>query len=248
MFGAEFGWLLGWTGKIRADVIAPIGFVLAAVVTAHVLLRKREIGSAIGWIGLAWLSPIIGCAIYFVFGINRVARRARRVRRGRHARAARYQPPEGEIAEHLKSLECAARRITQPQRRRRQQRANVRQWRRGLSRHAGSDRRGARKRGFVELHLPRRRGRAAVHRGAAGGEAARRRDAGAIDGIGSGYFYSGCLSAVCKRAGMSRRPLHALAAAVADAVPQFAHAQEDAGHRRARRFHRRDEHRAPRTW
>ena len=46
----------------------------------HVLLRKREVGAAIGWIGLAWLSPLIGAGLYGLFGINRVARRARKLR------------------------------------------------------------------------------------------------------------------------------------------------------------------------
>lgn len=51
--------------------------LLSALVSGHVLLRKREVGSAIGWIGLAWLSPFLGSAIYALFGVNRVRRRAR---------------------------------------------------------------------------------------------------------------------------------------------------------------------------
>jgi cardiolipin synthase len=64
-------------GRIRLDVLAPLGIVIAAVVTVHVLLHKRDIGASLGWIGLAWLSPILGGFIYFTFGINRVKRRAR---------------------------------------------------------------------------------------------------------------------------------------------------------------------------
>ena len=44
---------------------------LSGLVTAHVLLRKREVGAAIGWIGLAWLSPFLGSALYYLLGINR---------------------------------------------------------------------------------------------------------------------------------------------------------------------------------
>src|SRR4051794_31000645 len=55
---------------------------LSVLVTAHVLLRKREIGTAIGWIGLSWLSPFLGSALYYLFGINRVRQRARAL--GRH--------------------------------------------------------------------------------------------------------------------------------------------------------------------
>src|SRR3954470_17820739 len=73
---------------------------LSALVTAHVLLRKREIGAAIGWIGLSWLSPFLGSALYYLFGINRVRQRARALGRpnlgldnGRGTYAGRNQDP-----------------------------------------------------------------------------------------------------------------------------------------------------------
>lgn len=52
----------------------------AGIVTIHALIRKRDVPAAIGWIGLAWLSPFFGPLLYFGFGINRVRRRARRLR------------------------------------------------------------------------------------------------------------------------------------------------------------------------
>ena len=54
---------------------------LSVAVTIQVLLHKRNVHSAIGWIGLAWLSPFVGALLYFCFGINRVQRRARILRR-----------------------------------------------------------------------------------------------------------------------------------------------------------------------
>ncbi|MCB9994118.1 MAG: phospholipase [Hyphomicrobiaceae bacterium] len=48
-------------------------------VTLHVLLRRAEVRSSIAWIGLAWLSPFLGSAIYLAFGVNRVARRGSRI-------------------------------------------------------------------------------------------------------------------------------------------------------------------------
>ncbi len=57
--------------------------VLAGAVTLHVLARKRDVAASIAWIGLAWLSPIIGSALYFLFGVNRVQRRAFRAGRRR---------------------------------------------------------------------------------------------------------------------------------------------------------------------
>ena len=52
----------------------------AGAVTAHAVLRKRNVSAAIGWIGLAWLSPVLGPLLYLGFGINRVQRRARRLK------------------------------------------------------------------------------------------------------------------------------------------------------------------------
>ncbi|HWU00922.1 MAG TPA: PLDc N-terminal domain-containing protein, partial [Terriglobales bacterium] len=68
-----------------ADAVTLVHMVCAVAVTVHVLLHKRDVGSAIGWMGLAWLSPIIGSVLYAVFGINRVRRRAFRISRGRPA-------------------------------------------------------------------------------------------------------------------------------------------------------------------
>jgi cardiolipin synthase len=51
----------------------------ALLVTAHALLNRRNVRAAIGWIGVAWLSPGVGPLLYFFFGINRVTRRALRL-------------------------------------------------------------------------------------------------------------------------------------------------------------------------
>jgi cardiolipin synthase len=57
--------------------------VLAVLVSCHAVLHKEDVRSAFGWIGLAWLSPVVGPALYWAFGINRVSRRATRLRRQR---------------------------------------------------------------------------------------------------------------------------------------------------------------------
>ena len=68
-------WLAPWL-----QTLFLIAYVLiASVVTVHALLRKRDVRAALGWIGLAWLSPILGGGIYYIFGINRVTRRALRI-------------------------------------------------------------------------------------------------------------------------------------------------------------------------
>lgn len=56
---------------------------IAALVTVHVLLYKRNVGAAVSWIGIAWLSPFLGAVLYLTMGINRVKRRAQRLRRQR---------------------------------------------------------------------------------------------------------------------------------------------------------------------
>jgi cardiolipin synthase len=70
---------------IIGAVLGPLlHVVLAGAVTLHVLERKRDVAAAFAWIGVAWLSPIIGSALYFLFGVNRVQRRAYRAGR-RHS-------------------------------------------------------------------------------------------------------------------------------------------------------------------
>src|SRR3954467_7518531 len=57
--------------------------VLAATVSMHIVLTKPDVRAAIGWVGLVWLAPVVGSALYALFGINRIRREAGRMRRGR---------------------------------------------------------------------------------------------------------------------------------------------------------------------
>ena len=50
--------------------------LLHTIVTIHILLFKEDTKSAIGWIGLVWLAPIIGTIVYILLGINRIHRKA----------------------------------------------------------------------------------------------------------------------------------------------------------------------------
>jgi cardiolipin synthase len=56
-------------------LIGVLDTVLAAAVTVHAVLKKRDTRSIISWVGLAWLAPIFGSLSYFWFGINRISRR-----------------------------------------------------------------------------------------------------------------------------------------------------------------------------
>lgn len=69
-------------------VLAALDFVVCLAASGHVLLHKRDTRAAIGWIGLIWLSPILGLILYVLLGINRIHRKARTLFRGRGHREA----------------------------------------------------------------------------------------------------------------------------------------------------------------
>lgn len=97
----------------RTEVTVPVGFVLAILVTLHVLLRQREVASAVGWIAFAWFAPITGALTYFLFGINRVRQRARLMRPLAHRHAGRAPWPSPTEDDHLDPLERGIGRITE---------------------------------------------------------------------------------------------------------------------------------------
>jgi cardiolipin synthase len=79
-----------------ADALLTLAWLLIACsVTADVLLTKSDVRTALGWIAAAWLSPILGGLLYFLFGINRVTRRALKLTRRRRTRTdpASGRPP-----------------------------------------------------------------------------------------------------------------------------------------------------------
>jgi len=83
-----------------AYVLAAVDLMVSLVATGHVLLFKRDTRAAIGWIGLIWLSPILGVTLYLLLGINRIQRRARTLLRGRaHPAVARAYPSRSGILE-----------------------------------------------------------------------------------------------------------------------------------------------------
>ncbi len=97
----------------RQAIFFPLGLVLAIGVTLHVLLRKREVATAVGWIGLAWFAPFTGAAAYYVLGVNRVQRRARQLRPGAggpQAPASATTEPDGDT--HLAALRAGNGRVS----------------------------------------------------------------------------------------------------------------------------------------
>ena len=103
-------WSELWQARSLPLLIAHV--LIAGTVSAHVLLTKRDVGAAIGWIGLGWLSPFLGGGLYYMFGINRVRRRGARL--GRRVAPKPPDPfvPIGSQDGHLAPLEQAAHHIS----------------------------------------------------------------------------------------------------------------------------------------
>ncbi len=85
---------------------------IAGAVTVHVLLYKRSVGAAVSWIGIAWLSPFMGGLLYAIMGINRVKRRAQRLRRQRQQLTLAKSDSATGATDSLTPLEFAVGRLT----------------------------------------------------------------------------------------------------------------------------------------
>lgn len=57
-----------------AELLALLSVVLGTVAAVHAAMTKREVRSALGWVGIIILSPLVGALIYGVAGINRIRR------------------------------------------------------------------------------------------------------------------------------------------------------------------------------
>jgi cardiolipin synthase len=114
VFGFEGEMQLLLLGRSAVDLLLGLGAVLSLLVSVHVLLNKREVGTAIGWMGLVWFSPFVGSLFYVLFGVNRVTRRARE--RRQYGSAAPAQAAAGGLParnSHFAPLERAGGRITE---------------------------------------------------------------------------------------------------------------------------------------
>ncbi len=98
---------------LTAAIGSAVHVAIAGAVTVHVLLNKRNVGAAVSWIGIAWLSPFLGGLLYVIMGINRVKRRAQRLRRQRLPIATAGEiPPDAAGSALLEPLEFAIGRLT----------------------------------------------------------------------------------------------------------------------------------------
>ena len=99
-------------GHLRFTVVPPVLVALALWASAHALLRKRDVGSALGWIGLVWLLPVAGVLLYVLLGINRVQRRAERLRRPQKMRVKSKAADDHDLHDDLEALQRGISRVS----------------------------------------------------------------------------------------------------------------------------------------
>jgi len=58
-------------------LLGAVDVVVSTVAACHAIMHKLYNRSAVGWVVLIWLSPLLGSLLYFSFGINRIRRRSR---------------------------------------------------------------------------------------------------------------------------------------------------------------------------
>ncbi|RCL03654.1 MAG: cardiolipin synthase [Candidatus Tokpelaia sp. JSC161] len=55
--------------------LAALSFIFGLTAAVHVAMTKKEVRTAIGWVGVLILSPILGSIIYSMIGVNRIRRK-----------------------------------------------------------------------------------------------------------------------------------------------------------------------------
>ncbi len=106
--------------KFWPHLVAGFSFLAALLASLHALLNKRDHRAAVLWLGVIWMLPVAGPALYIALGINRIRRHARSLRAGRGSSEAgpRAIPedmgePQRLEAEHLRMLAQVVDRVAQ---------------------------------------------------------------------------------------------------------------------------------------
>ena len=93
-------------------LLLPLHLAAAIWATVHLLLHKRDVGAALGWIGLVWLAPFTGSLLYLVLGINRVRRRAQQLRRNQRTRSKQTDAIDCDQHDDLEPLQRGISRVS----------------------------------------------------------------------------------------------------------------------------------------
>ncbi len=72
---------------------ATLTLLIALLASGHAIIWKRDSRSAVLWVVVIWLVPLIGTLLYLLLGINRIERRATSLRREGRAPAAQWDNP-----------------------------------------------------------------------------------------------------------------------------------------------------------
>ncbi|UCA45077.1 MULTISPECIES: cardiolipin synthase [unclassified Pseudochrobactrum] len=55
-------------------IVLGFSLIIGAIAAIHATMTKEEVRSALGWVGVIMLSPIIGAVVYAIAGVNRIRR------------------------------------------------------------------------------------------------------------------------------------------------------------------------------
>ena len=72
--------MLSFIHEFWPHMVGVLTTLLSLITSANAVLHKRETHTAIGWVGLIWLAPLLGSVLYILLGINRIQRRATELR------------------------------------------------------------------------------------------------------------------------------------------------------------------------
>jgi cardiolipin synthase A/B len=62
-------------GALQPHLVAILSLLATLLASGHAVLHKRDVRSAIAWVGIVWLVPVVGALLYVLIGINRIRRR-----------------------------------------------------------------------------------------------------------------------------------------------------------------------------
>ncbi|PRD43301.1 cardiolipin synthase [Phyllobacterium phragmitis] len=80
-----------------AQVLAVLSIIMGTVAAIHATMTKEEVRSAIGWVGVIVLSPIIGTLIYAIAGINLIRRSTLSMQRAGMTEVERHHLAEYDV-------------------------------------------------------------------------------------------------------------------------------------------------------
>ncbi|MBV2145049.1 cardiolipin synthase [Falsochrobactrum sp. TDYN1] len=71
-------------------ILAALSITLGAIAAIHATMTKEEVRTALGWVGVIVLSPIVGAFVYAIAGVNRIRRSTLTHQRANIANIALY--------------------------------------------------------------------------------------------------------------------------------------------------------------